>query len=345
MGGRMYAIYLKCPSYYAQMPNSPAWMNVTVNAEQRAFMTAIDGKEEFSFHFQLKPGQDEDLIDEAEAKRQVFTGWGKELPIEILSRVSWTAGYTLVAERMRQGNAFIGGDAAHLFTPAGGMGYNTAIEDAVNLAWKLSAVLQGYGGESLLQSYDTERRAVAVRNTGYARAFADSLGNFVAVPELEQATPKGEEARHIAGEYYNKHARAEFNIPGFTLGARYDGCEIIASDGTKPPPDGPNIYHPTACPGGRAPHMWFADGTSLYDKFGFDWTLLQMGETTDGIDNLVSAAKAAGMPLQITTIKDKNLRDLYEADLALIRPDQVVAWRGTTGNTEAEALIAKISGK
>ena len=91
--------------------------------------------------------------------------------------------------------------------------------------------------------------------------------------------------------------------------------------------------------------MWFADGTSLYDKFGFDWTLLQMGETTDGIDNLVSAAKAAGMPLQITTIKDKNLRDLYEADLALIRPDQVVAWRGTTGNTEAEALIAKISGK
>ena len=245
----MYAIYLKCPSYYASMPNKPAWMNVTVNAEQRAFMTAIDGKQEFSFHFQLKPGQEEEHIDEAEAKRQVYNGWGKELPIEILSRVSWTAGYTLVAEKLSKGRVFIGGDAAHLFTPAGGMGYNTAIEDAVNLAWKLSAALRGHGGPNLLESYDTERRAVAVRNTGYARAFADSLGNFIAVPELEDATPQGGEARRLAGDYYNKHARAEFNIPGFTLGARYDGSAVIANDGTKPPPDGPNLYHPTACPG------------------------------------------------------------------------------------------------
>ncbi len=345
MGGRMYAIYLKCPSYYEQMPNPPAWMNVTVNTEQRAFMTAIDGKEEFSYHFQLKPGQDEDLIDDAEAKRQVYTGWGKELPMEILSRVSWTAGYTLVAEKLRLGRAFIGGDAAHLFTPAGGMGYNTAIEDAVNLSWKLSAVLQGYGGEALLQSYDTERRAVAVRNTGYARAFADSLGNFVAVPELEQATPDGEEARRIAGEYYNKHARAEFNIPGFTLGARYDGSEVIASDGTNPPPDGPNVYHPTACPGGRAPHTWFADGTSLYDKFSFEWTLLQMAANNAGMDKLVHAANVAGMPINAVTIADSKLRDLYEADFALIRPDQVVAWRGSATNAGAESLIARVSGK
>lgn len=157
MGGRMYAIYLKCPDYYKYMPNDPAWMNVTVNAEQRAFMTAVDGKQEFSYHFQLKPGQDDDKIDDAEAKRQVYIGWGKDLPIEIMSRLSWTAGYTLVAEKLRLGRVFIGGDAAHLFTPAGGMGYNTAIEDAVNLAWKLSAVLQGYGGDALLQSYETER--------------------------------------------------------------------------------------------------------------------------------------------------------------------------------------------
>ncbi len=273
MGGRMYAIYLKCPAYYENMPHAPAWMNVTVNPEQRVFMTAVDGRQEFAYHFQLKPGQDEDRIDEAEAKRQVYIGWGKELPIEIMSRVSWTAGYTLVAERMRAGRVFIGGDAAHLFTPAGGMGYNTAIEDAVNLGWKIAAVLQGQGGDRLLDSYEDERRAVAVRNTGYARAFADSLGNFVAVPEIEDDTPQGAEARRIAGDYYNKHARAEFNIPGFTLGARYDGSPVIASDGTMPPPDGPNIYHPTACPGGRAPHMWLEDGASLYDRFGFDWTL------------------------------------------------------------------------
>ncbi len=343
MGGRMYAIYLRCLGYYEAMPHAPAWMNVTVNPDVRAFMTAIDGKSEFAFHFQLKPGVDEETIGEDEARRFVYDGWGKEVPIEILSRTGWHAGYTLVANRMQKGRVFIGGDAAHLFTPAGGMGYNTAIEDAVNLGWKLAAVVKGQAGEALLDSYEAERRAVAVRNTGFARAFADSLGNFVATPALEGNTPEGEEARRIAGEYYNKHARAEFNIPGFTLGARYDGSPVIAGDGTPPPPDGPNIYHPTACPGGRAPHMWLEDGRSLYDGFGFEWTLLRMSANAQ-TDTIVASARAMGMPLTVLDLHDRDLRDLYEADAALIRPDQVVAWRGSGASANAEQLIAKVTG-
>ena len=339
MGGRMYAIYLRCPQYYASMPNAPAWMNVTVNHEQRAFMTAIDGKEEFSFHFQLKPGQDETLIDEAEAKRQVYIGWGKELPIDIMSRVSWTAGFTLVAEKMQQGRIVIGGDAAHLFTPAGGMGYNTAIEDAVNLGWKLAALVRGQAGAALLESYDTERRTVAIRNTGYARTLADSLGGFVALPELEAANSEGEEARRVAGEYYNRHARIEFNIPGFTLGARYDGSPVICSDGTKPPPDGMNIYHPTACPGGRAPHAWLSDGRSLYDAFDPEWTLLRTRRGAD-VSGFESAARAMAVSLSVLDLPDDGLRDLYEADLALIRPDQITAWRGSSG-ANAGAILAQ----
>ena len=343
MGGRMYAIYLRCPDYYARMPHKPAWMNVTVNPEVRAFMTAVDGKQEFAFHFQLKPGEDEEQITEAQAKEFVYRGWGMELPIEILSRVSWTAGYTLVANHLHKGRVFIGGDAAHLFTPAGGMGYNTAIEDSVNLSWKIAAVLKGYAGEALLESYEAERRAVAIRNTGYARAFADSLGNFVAKPELEQETPEGDDARRIAGDYYNKHARAEFNIPGFTLGARYDGSPVIVSDGTQPPPDGPNIYHPSACPGGRAPHLWLKDGSSLYDHFGFEWTLLCMGDAD--ASQFEAAAAAAGLPLKVLRIVDTELRDLYESDLALIRPDQVVAWRDKGGRIEADRVIAQATGR
>jgi 2-polyprenyl-6-methoxyphenol hydroxylase-like FAD-dependent oxidoreductase len=343
MGGRMYAIYLRCPSYYDAMPHHPAWMNVMVNPDVRAFMTAIDGKTEFAFHFQLKAGTDEDTIGEEDARRFVYEGWGRELPIEILSRTGWHAGYTLVANHMQKGRVFIGGDAAHLFTPAGGMGYNTAIEDAVNLGWKLAAVVRGHGGDALLHSYETERRAIAVRNTGFARGFADSLGNFVATPELEMDSPEGAEARRIAGEYYNKHARAEFNIPGFTLGARYDGSPVIISDGTKPPPDGPNIYHPTACPGGRAPHMWFEDGSSLYDHFGFEWTLLRMGRADTG--TIEAAAKKAGMPLKVLDLPNSDLRDLYEADAALIRPDQIVAWRSGGPALDAAEVFARVTGR
>ena len=72
--------------------------------------------------------------------------WRARLDIEILARSAWNAGYTLVAEKFQRGRIFLGGDAVHLFTPTGGLGYNTAIEDAVNLGWKLAAVLNGWGG-------------------------------------------------------------------------------------------------------------------------------------------------------------------------------------------------------
>ena len=159
------------------------------------------------------------------------------LDIEIIARSAWNAGYTLVAEKFQRGRIFLGGDAVHLFTPTGGLGYNTAVEDAVNLGWKLAAVLKGWGGPALLDTYETERQAIAKRNTTYARGFADSLGLFVPPPELEDESPAGEAARKLTGDHFNHHARFEFNIPGITFGGRYDGSPIIVPDGTAPPPD------------------------------------------------------------------------------------------------------------
>jgi hypothetical protein len=172
---------------------------------------------------------------------------------------------------------FIGGDAAHLFTPTGGLGYNTAVEDAVNLGWKLSAVLKGQAAPRLLESYDAERRPLAVRNTSYAKGFADSLG--IEPPrEIEDEGAAGELARRQAGEYLARHGAAEFNIPGITFGGRYDRSPAIFADGSTAPADRPNVYVPTACQGGRPPHLWLGDGRSLFDAFGFEWTLLRLGK-------------------------------------------------------------------
>ena len=96
-------------------------------------------------------------------------------------------------------------------------------------------------------------------------------------PELEDEGPAGEAARKLTGDHFNHHARFEFNIPGITFGGRYDGSPIIVPDGTAPPPDAANTYQPTACPGGRAPHLWLGDGRSLYDTLGFEFTLLALG--------------------------------------------------------------------
>ena len=342
-GGDMHAIYLRSPEIYENMCGKPAWMNVNVDHRRRCFLVAVDGDMEFVFHTQLKPGEDRDNISEIQGRRMFAQCMGKEVDFDIITRSSWRAGFALVAERLQKGRLFIAGDAAHLFTPTGGLGYNTAIEDAVNLGWKLAAAINGWGGDGLLESYHRERHPAAVRNTGYARGFADSLGNFKPDPRLEEDSDEGARLRAEAGQYFDRHGRTEFNIPGITFGTRLDGSPIIAPDGSSPPPDRANEYVPTACPGGRAPHLWLDENTSLYDRFGFEFTHLNFSGDREQGQRLEAAAKTAGLPLRSLDVEIDGARDLYEADHALIRPDQVVAWRGST-IPNPTGLIDKVRG-
>ena len=343
-GGRMLALYLRVPDFYRVVPHPPAWMNVTFNRDRRAFMCPVDGKGEFAFHTQLRDGENENEISDADALGMFEAAVGVPIDAEILSRDVWTAGHVLVAERFRQSRILLGGDAVHLFTPTGGLGYNTAVDDAVNLGWKLAAVIKGTGGPLLLESYELERRPVAVRNTNFARQFADSLGLFRPKDGLEREDSLGESLRREAGAYLDAHGRAEFNIPGITFGARYDTSPVIAFDGSRIPPDPANSYAPTAAPGGRAPHAWLDDSQSLFDRFGFEWTLLRLGESAPPAERLIAAAAVAGMQLEIVHVPSDALRRLYEAPLALIRPDQIVAWRGTD-SANATQIITKVLGK
>jgi 2-polyprenyl-6-methoxyphenol hydroxylase-like FAD-dependent oxidoreductase len=338
MGGRMFAVYVRCPGFYRRMPHAPAWMNVTFNKDRRAFMAAVDGKGEFAFHTQLRAHEKEESMTDDDARKLFLAAVGMELEAEVLSKGGWTAGHSLVADHFQRGRVFLGGDAVHLFTPTGGLGYNTAVEDAVNLGWKLAAVLHGKAHPRLLDTYQTERRPLAVRNTGFARRFADSLGLFVPVDAIEADTPEGGTARIEAGRYLAEHGRAEFNIPGITFGGRYDGSSAIVADGTSPPADAPDVYTPTACPGGRAPHAWLEDGSSLYDRFGFDWTLLALGPDTPGTEPFTSAMSGVGIDLSVLRITDPSIHALYEAPLVLIRPDQIVAWRGQSAELASHVV-------
>lgn len=344
MGGRMLAVYVHAPQFYDSVPHPKAWMYNCFNRDRRAFMASVNGKDEFAFHTQLKPGEDEKAITPSEARAAFQQGCGAPIDCEVLSFLTWTAGHALVAEGMQRGRVLLGGDAAHLFTPTGGLGYNTAIEDAVNLGWKLASVIKNISPLALLDSYQAERRQVAVRNTDFARGFADSLGLYEPVPEIEDDTPAGYAARQAAGVYLEQHARAEFNIPGITFGGRYDGSPIIVADGTTPPPDGANAYTATACPGGRAPHAWLDNGMSLYDLFNFEWTLLRFGANAPPADAFQEAATKFGADLRIVTAP-AALREHYEADLALIRPDQIVAWRGAGAQpADAARVLAQALG-
>jgi 2-polyprenyl-6-methoxyphenol hydroxylase-like FAD-dependent oxidoreductase len=338
MGGKMFAVYLRAPTFRQAMPHPPAWMYVSVNPQRRAFMTSVDGVSEFAFHAALHDGEDGDVWTHDDARRVFNEAMGAVIPIDILSVCTWTAGHALVGEKFRQGRVFIGGDAAHLFTPTGGLGYNTAVEDAVNLGWKLASVIRGTAPPALLDSYELERKPLAQRNTAYARRFADSVGLFSATPLLEEDSAAGGTERKAASDYLNAHVRLEFNIPGVTFGGRYDTSPVIVKDGTTPPADQANAYEPTACPGGRPPHAWLDDRTSLYDSFNFEWTLLALGPDAPDTSAFVENALALGLDLKVVSHASQQLLDLYQAPLALIRPDQIVAWRGLDAGMAARVL-------
>ena len=347
MGGKMLAVYLKAPHFYEQNPNDRAWMYVIVNPELRAFIMSVDGVSEFAFHVQMADDAATEALTAEDAKRLFALAYGQAIDIEILSMATWLAGHALVADSFQKGRVFLGGDAVHLFTPTGGLGYNTAVEDAVNLGWKLSAVLKGQAQTTLLDSYEIERKPLAIRNTGYAKQFADSIGLFDADKALEDISPAGEQARSIASDYLNGHARREFNIPGVTFGGRYIHSPLIVEDGTQAPADAANTYIPSACPGGRPPHAWLPDGSSLFDHFNFEWTLLVLGEDKGPLAQdalkFSEAALQCHLDFKVLRFDSQELLDLYEANLVLIRPDQIVAWRGTNAH-QAMQILKQASG-
>jgi len=148
------------------------------------------------------------------------------------------------------------------------------------------------------------------------------------------------------GAHFNSLGE-EFASIGVQLGARYDGSPIIAADGA-PPPDELDRYIPSGVPGGRAPHYWLGPGRnygdSLFDQFGRGFTLLRLGGSATNTNSIEAAARKRGTPLKMVDLPAADARDLYGRDLALIRPDQYVAWRGNAPPADPDRLFEHLVG-
>ena len=338
MGGPMYATYFEADPEAGWLAQDPAWQYWILNPEIRALFIPVDGRDRFLFIAPLGTA-DGGMRDPGPMIRRAA---GADFPLRVISAQNWTAGYALVARRYRRGRVFLAGDAAHLFTPTGGMGMNTGIDDAVNLAWKLAAAIAGWGGAHLVDSYEAERRPIGQRNTAFASRFADSIGRMPVGAAIEEDSAAGNAARAALKPLVEAHAHFEFTIPGIFLGLSYAGSPIVVADGTSPPPDDPNDYIPNACPGARAPHAWL-DGGALHDRLGPEFTLLRFGEACDPAP-LLAAAESRGMPLASAAVDDAEARGIYGADLVLIRPDHHVAWRGGRLPADCGALLDRARG-
>ncbi|MGX7729563.1 FAD-dependent monooxygenase [Rhodococcus sp. 2H158] len=270
---------------------------------------------------------------------------GRHLDVdEVLQSSVWHAN-VLVADRYRLGRLFVAGDAAHEVIPTGGYGLNTGIADAVNLGWKLAAVIQGYGGNDLLDSYETERRPVAVMARDWSFRH---LGVHVQAQELadreliESDTAEAEQHRRTLAEYFAANT-GEHESFGVEMGYVYT-APVIVSDGTPVPDNDGSSYIATTVPGARAPHVRLSDGSSILDAFRDKFTIVSfVGEGV--VKELVDAARAVNMPVQVLAVDEAHVRSVYETDLVLVRPDGHVAWRGNSLPDDLSSLIEAVTGR
>ena len=204
-------------------------------------------------------------------------------------------------------------------------------------------MLDGWGGDGLLASYEAERRPVAERTIREATANMSVLAPELGNPEMGASGLVGEQARHAAAEAIRVAKDREFHSLGIVLGYQYDASPVIVDDGTPLLPEGQD-YEPTARPGARLPHLWLPDGASLYDRLGNGLSLLRLRDAADVVP-FIEAAAARGVPLAVIELRGQTLEEFYGASLLLVRPDQHVAWRGASvDRPTAEAVIDQVRG-
>ncbi len=249
---------------------------------------------------------------------------GTDVAVEILSTDAWQARIAL-AGTWGNGRLFIAGDAAHQNPPWGGHGFNTGIGDAVNLGWKLAAVINRWAPADLLDTYELERRPVAQQTIDEAVGNMSSLAPELAAVLQADTDEQFEATQRAAADAIRRTKDSEFHSLGLTLGYRYGDSPCIVGARSAPPATN-GTYVPNAAPGGRLPHFAL-DGESLYDRLGREFSLIG-DQTLPAAGAFARAATALGVPVDTVAVKAPDCAAHFDAGLVLVRPDQHVAWRG-----------------
>jgi 2-polyprenyl-6-methoxyphenol hydroxylase-like FAD-dependent oxidoreductase len=276
-------------------------------------------------HFTLHSVVDSD----ADMKSMFEATVAMPVQYEMLSCAPWRQNL-LLADSYGQGRIFLAGDAVHLVIPTGGLGMNSGVGDAVDLAWKLAATLQGWGGPNLLASYEIERRQIGARNVEASRQASRGRRAWRAAwrPNIRDHTPEGAATRANLTRIADVEQRKSNEMIGAELGYRYRNSPLIWPEAGEGPADDLMKYVPTTWPGARLPHLWLGDGTALHDHIGEGYTLLRLAGAPANSEPLARAFASYGAPFTVLDIGEAHPRDIYGCDLLLLRPDLHVVWRG-----------------
>ncbi|WP_174278787.1 FAD-dependent monooxygenase [Sphingomonas bacterium] len=324
---RNYNIVFRAPGLAQAHRHGPGSMYWQLNPAMPGLIGPMDA-DDIWFFMPTRLAKDTVITPDV-AAAMIREATGIDLPYEILSSDEWVAS-SLIADRYRDRRLFLVGDACHLHPPFGGYGMNMGVADGVDLGWKLGAVLSGWGGPALLDSYEIERRPTHEAVMAEATANHSILSNDLWRDGIDADGAEGDRLRAEARERIVAAKEREFRTLGTVLGGCYRESPVIVGEdeGDVPttPVDG-RVYTPTSHPGCLAPHRWRADGSSLYDAFANKIALVCRPEAAAG-DIERAVAQAGAVPLAVVHLTEEEAGELYPARLTLVRPDQFVAWRG-----------------
>lgn len=336
-------IVFRAPGLEGLHDHGPALHYWLVNPDAPGFMGPLDGRDTWWLIATGLPAE----LDRPDPRRLIDAAVGTRVDAEVLVVDPWQA-HRLSSDVLRRDGVFLAGDAAHLHPPFGGHGMNMGIGDAVDLGWKLAAVLSGWGGPGLLESYEAERRPLHERVVAEAAHNNSHLANLFVDDGIEAATADGAAAREKAAAAIQQAKLREFHSLGLVLGHSFDYSPLVVPDGTPPRPATVTEYAPIARPGSLLPHAWLDDTASLYDRLGPWFTLLDLGADATTVTAFADSARQMNIPLQVVTSGGLDVAAygaLCESRLLLVRPDRIVAWRHNDGPTDAAAVLRTATGR
>ena len=242
-----------------------------------------------------------------------------------------------VAEEYQRGSIFIAGDAAHSHPPYGGFGLNNGLEDIVNLGWKLAARLEGWGSDVLLQSYSIERRPVIWETaedfiTSRIHRDADFLDRYNPDVNLEEFKHAWQARETDIGSRFQQYE------------PNYEGSPIVFG-----PPGGRSsargVHMFKARPGHHLAPAPLSSRANTFQALGRGFTLLAFDADASSVRDFEDAAQKLQVPLTVVHDTRGGGREVYEAGLVLVRPDQYVVWSGDLAPAGAHAVLERAIGK
>lgn len=300
----------------------------------------VDNEERWVIHVPWYPDRGEALEDFGDERltAHIRAAVGvADLDVEITGRAPWHASKR-VADSYRQGRVFLAGDSAHEMPPTGAFGSNTGIQDAHNLAWKLACVLRGWAGLPLLDSYELERRPVAL-----------ATGTRACVQAADEQHPGFSPA---AGRNNDPS-----DLMTVALCYRYASNAVVGAPPERPVV--PDTFQLGGEPGSRAPHMWVVRegrNISTLDLYERSFVLLTGSRGQAWRNAAEKASLKLGVPVEVYLVGTGPDHDLVpdpDADWAelhgtaedgavLVRPDGFVAWRADAAMPDADRVLTNV---